>query len=113
METPKNLSFIYENIKEAISFPCNGAYGGSAPDGSGVVVHFFLEYTSIPHSTLVPIQENNTIDQTKGQNVSRGDITREIQARTILTPETAIVIGDWLKKNGLAILENRKNLGDK
>jgi hypothetical protein len=99
METPRKVSIIYEKNKNAISFPVSGAYGGPTPDRLGIVVHFYIEYPTVPHSTNLQVN-NDIVDFTHGENISRGDFTREIQATTYLTPETAIVIGNWLINHG-------------
>jgi len=101
-----NISIVYERNKQAITFATSGAYGGPAPDHSGVVVHFYLEYPTVPHSSNLPLKDK-VVDFGHEEKISRGDITREIQATTYLSPELAIVIGNWLIKNGEEAKERR------
>lgn len=96
-EEKKEIAFIYEKNKDAKTVPVNGAYGGPTPDNSGVVVHFYLEYATIPHSTDITIEPGQkTFNPQTGRNISRGDFTREIQSSIFLSPESAITIGNWL-----------------
>lgn len=107
-EPKKEISFVYEKNRDSKTIPVNGAYGGPTPDNSGVVVHFYLEYSSIPHSTDIPIAPGQqTIDPRSGRNISRGDYTREIQSSIFLSAESAITIGKWLI-NKAEILQARK-----
>lgn len=107
-ESKKEISFIYEKNKETKTVPVNGAYGGPAPDNSGVVVHFYLEYPSVPHSTDIPVTPGQLrIDPTEGRNISRGDYTREIQTTVFMSAESAIRIGKWLINKG-EIIQTRK-----
>jgi len=108
MEQKKEISFIYERNKDSKTVPANGAYGGPAPDNSGVIVHFYLEYASIPHSTDIPFKpDQTTIDPKAGRNISRGDYTREVQASVFMSAESAITIGKWLINKG-EIINARK-----
>ena len=115
MEQKKEISFVYEKNKDSKTVPVNGAYGGPTPDNSGVVVHFYLEYASIPHSTDIPVEPGESkIDASKGRNISRGDYTREVQTSIFLSAESAITIGKWLI-NKAEIVNARKrgeNPGD-
>lgn len=106
----KEISFVYEKNKDSKTVPVNGAYGGPTPDNSGVVVHFYLEYSSVPHSTDIPIEEGQrTVDIKAGRNISRGDYTREIQSSIFLSPENAISIGKWLINKAEIINARKKN----
>ncbi|MHB8581050.1 MAG: hypothetical protein ACYDA4_14505 [Ignavibacteriaceae bacterium] len=97
----KEISFVYEKSKDAKTVPANGAYGGPTPDNSGVVIHFYLEYGSIPHSTDIPIEVGQTTADPKlGRNITRGDFTREIQSSIFMSAESAITIGKWLITRG-------------
>lgn len=103
----KNISFIFEKNKNSITFPANGAIGGPTPDSSGVMVHFYVEYSSVPHSTTIKVEDKHVINPL-GESITRGDITREIQASTFLTPDVAILIGKWLIASANEI-KNRPN----
>lgn len=108
-EGTKSISFLYEKNKDAKTIPVNGAYGGVTPDNSGIIAHFYIEYSSIPYSTEFNIEEDKKIiDVRDGKNVTRGDYTREVVASTYMTAESAIAIGKWLMDNGNALIEKRK-----
>jgi len=107
-EVKKTVSVIYEKSKHSNTVPITGAYGGIVPDRSGIMVHFFSEYNSIPNSTELEIGEGQKIDQTKAKNISRGDITREIHFSSFMTAQAAIALGEFLIKNGNRLINNNK-----
>ena len=107
---PKSISVIYEKKKDALTFPVGGAYGGPTPDNNGVIVHFYVEYGSLPYSVDMDVLENQQVDMKSGKTVRRGDITREIQSTAFMSAESAIVIGNWLVEKGNLLL-NRRKLG--
>src|SRR5690606_23651123 len=94
--------------KDAKTVPVNGAYGGPTPDNSGITVHFYLEYVSLPHSTDIPVEPGQKIvDPSKGRNITRGDYTREVQCSIFLSARSAVTIGKWLL-NKAAIIDARQ-----
>lgn len=99
-EKQKSFSFIFEKQDKAVTIPVTGAWGGIRSDGSNIIAHLFVEYASLPNIINAEIKEDNTIDPNKGERISRGDVTREVQTTVVLTPEAAVSIGEWLVKKG-------------
>jgi len=95
-EEKRSVSVIYEKAKNSDTVPITGAYGGPAPTGTGLVVHFFVEYPSIPNSTELEVEDGKIINAKGGKNISRGDITREIQFTSFMSAKTAITLGEFL-----------------
>lgn len=106
-EQRNSISIVYERNKDAKTIPATGAFGGPTPDNSGVIVHLYMEYGSLPNSTDIPVQDGKVrMGQGLEKNITRGDITREVQATVFLSAESAIAIGNWLIQKG----ELTKNL---
>ena len=42
------------------------------------------------------------------QQVSRGELTREVQASLVLTPEHALQLGQWLQENARQAMQQRE-----
>ncbi|MDR8390640.1 hypothetical protein NC796_05795 [Aliifodinibius sp. S!AR15-10] len=106
-DIPKEISIVFEKNKDAITFPVSGAWGGLGPTGS-LVVHLYEEYHSTPNSITADVQEDGSVDVNKGDRISRGDITREIQGTMVLSPQQAISIGNWLINKGKEALNKQK-----
>lgn len=104
----KSISIVSEKHKNAITVPVSGAWGGLSPDQTSIVVHFYVEYKTMPNIIDVEVDEHGHADPNKGKPVSRGDFTRETQATFMMTPESAISIGKWLVDKGSQALKNRK-----
>jgi hypothetical protein len=93
----RNLSFVFERNKNAITVPVSGAFGGPGTDHPGVVVHFYIEYQSLPNIIDVEIPKDAPVfDSNLGKRISRGDITREVQATFYMTTQAARSIGHFL-----------------
>jgi len=110
MEQKKKISFVFDRSKNAITFPTTGIYGGPNPDNLGITIHFITEYSSIPHSSTIEIEEGKQIDLNSGENIFRGDYTREVQATTVVTPEIAIIMAKWLEDAAKKIFDRRKGI---
>lgn len=104
-ELPKDVSIVFERNKDANTFPVTGIWGGSSPDVTNLVAHFYTEYKSTPNSIKADVQEGGRVDVNAGERISRGDITREIQGTMVLRPETAISIGQWLIQKGQEMID--------
>jgi hypothetical protein len=107
MDNTRKISIVFEKNKNAITFPTGGVYGGPTPNGEGIAIHFYTEYGTIPNSTTLDVIDGKITDPI-GENISRGDVTREIQATTFVSPELAIIIASWLNDNANKILRNRE-----
>ena len=108
---PKQISIVYEKVslgKPTVA--ATGAFGGPSPDHHSVVAHLFVEHPSIPSIISHRVRDDNTIDFEHGDSVSRGDVTREIQTTLVLSPEAAILIGNWLVKHGVAAAQGRGSI---
>lgn len=105
MEEKKSISILFDKNKNHITAPISGAWGGISPDGNSIVLNLFQEYLTMPSYQTAEIIEGQ-VDLNHPQNVSRGDVTREIMGTFVLPPRTAKVIGEWLIKQA----ENFENL---
>jgi len=105
----KRISFIFEKSKSITTIPVSGAVGGESPDGNNVIAQFYIEYLTPPNVIESEYEEGKPINPNLGNQIKRGDITREIQTTIVMTPEQAINIGEWLIKNGKNLLKKRKN----
>jgi hypothetical protein len=100
-EERNSISVVYEKNKDAKTVPANGAFGGPAPDNSGVIVHLYLEYGSVPHSTDFPIVDGQVkMGPPYEESITRGNFTREVQTSVFMSAESAIAIGKWLIQKG-------------
>jgi hypothetical protein len=95
-EVIKNISIVTEKAKNAPTLPVTGAWGGPSPDGSNLVIHFFIEGAALPNIITVTPDENGIMNPDLGDKISRGDYFREIQATFVMTPHVAEAIGNWL-----------------
>ena len=105
----KELSLVIEKSKNAQTMPVTGAWGGPSPDGSNIIAHFYVESHALPNVIKIKADELGKFDPNKGEQIMRGDLTREIQAVFVLAPEVAVSVGKWLQENGLALLESRES----
>ncbi|MFP4528585.1 MAG: hypothetical protein ACLFQX_08555 [Candidatus Kapaibacterium sp.] len=108
MEEPLNeISLIIEKSKHAQTLPLTGVWGGPAPDRTNVAAYFYVESPNLPNVITVRADENGMFDPNKGEQISRGDYTREIQATFIMTPEVAVGVGKWLIDQGQMLIDAR------
>ncbi|HKI77133.1 MAG TPA: hypothetical protein VKA26_01175 [Ignavibacteriaceae bacterium] len=107
-EERTSVSVIYEKHNKSNTVPVTGAYGGPIPNGDAIMVHFFIEYPTIPNSTELEVKDGKIINPQTGKNISRGDVTREVQFSAHMTAKSAIVIGNWLIEKGNMLLGNKE-----
>lgn len=107
-EEKKELSLVIEKSKNAQTLPVTGVWGGPSPDGSNIISHFYVESHALPNVINIKADETGKFDPNHGQQIMRGDLTREIQSIFVMTPEVAISIGKWLIENG-AMLKDSKD----
>jgi len=107
-DRPHNISIVSEKSRTAVTAPVTGAWGGFSSDHSAVIAHFFVEYRSIPSVISVEVGEGGQADPGQGTPTSRGDYTREVQATFMMTPESALAIGQWLIDRGQELLAIRE-----
>jgi hypothetical protein len=107
------VTFVYEQADGSRSLPVTGAQGGTSPDGASVVANLYVERASIPHHVSHQIESDGQINLEPSESVTRGEITREVQASLVMTPEHAIQIGQWLLNEGQKAMQARQqNFGD-
>lgn len=104
----QKLSIIYEEAPNRPILPVGGAIGASSPDGSTVVAHLYNEFVTVPTVAQHEISPGGVIDLSKGVAERRGDLTRLILATLVLSPETAIRLGNFLIKQAGRAMEQRK-----
>ena len=108
-EQPDEITFVYEDADEVPTIAATGAHGGPTPDGASVVANLYVERASIPHHVSHQIDERGQVDLSEtSQQVSRGELTREVQASLVVTPEHAMQLGQWLQENARQAMEQRK-----
>lgn len=111
-ERPENFTFVYEKIAGKPTIAVNGAFGGPNGTGTTVVAHLFVEHATVPSMITHAVNEDLSIDLVHGDAVKRGDVTREIQATIVLSPENAIELGRFLiEKAGLALKQRGRHGG--
>ncbi|PQJ33718.1 hypothetical protein BSZ35_03075 [Salinibacter sp. 10B] len=108
-EQPNEITFVYEETDEVRTIAATGAHGGPTPDGASVVANLYVERASIPHHVSHQIDERGEVDLSEtSQEVARGEVTREVQASLVLTPEHAMQLGQWLQENAQQAMEQRR-----
>jgi hypothetical protein len=108
-ESPNEITFVYEDADEVRTIAATGAHGGPTPDGASVVANLYVERASIPHHVSHQIDERGEVDLSETSNqVSRGEVTREVQASLVMTPEHALQLAQWLQENAEQALQQRK-----
>jgi hypothetical protein len=107
-EGPNEISLVVEKAKNMPTLAATGVWGGPAPDRSNVVAFFYVESPNIPNVITVKADERGLFDPNKGEAISRGDYSREIQAKIVMTPEVAISIGKWMIDQGQMVIDSRE-----
>ena len=104
-DSPQKLEIIFEERKDKPTIAVTGAFGGPSPDMSNIMVHLYVEGHSLPNIIRYDMDEHGAVDMSEvGDRISRGHITREVQATLVLAPEIALKIGLWLQKHANAML---------
>jgi hypothetical protein len=108
-ESPNEITFVYEDADEVRTIAATGAHGGPTPDGASVVANLYVERASIPHHVSHQIDERGEVDLSETSNqVSRGEVTREVQASLVMTPEHALQLAQWLEENAQQAIQQRE-----
>ncbi len=110
---PKKISIVYEKVPNKPTITATGAIGGPSPDRQSIVAQLYVEHGSVPSVVSHEVQEDGSIDLQHGDAISRGDVTREIQGTLVLSPEAAVLLGNWLLKHGITAIRERGKLEDK
>ncbi|PSQ75419.1 MAG: hypothetical protein BRD33_04180 [Bacteroidetes bacterium QH_6_63_17] len=102
------ITFVYEDSDEVRTLTATGAHGGPTPDGASVVANLYVERASIPHHVSHQIDETGQVNLSeRSEQVTRGELTREVQASLVMTPEHAMQLGQWLQRNAKQAMEQR------
>jgi hypothetical protein len=102
------ITFVYEDADTVPTITATGAHGGPSPDGASVVANLYVERSSIPHHVSHQIDETGQVDLSeRSEQVTRGELTREVQASLVMTPEHAMQLGRWLQRNARQAMEQR------
>jgi hypothetical protein len=104
----QEVSVLYDEPTPRPCIPITGAIGGPSPDGSSVLAHVYLEYATIPAREEHEVDAQGGVDFSKGSRITRGNVTRLVQATLAMSPEVAIRFGNWLVQNGSNAMEHRK-----
>jgi hypothetical protein len=109
-DAPEEITFVYENADEAPTYAATGAHGGPSPDGASVVANLYVERGSIPHHISHQIDERGEVNlsEVSGQ-VTRGEVTRDVQASLVMTPEHAMQLGQWLQQSAQQAMQKRQD----
>lgn len=110
---PKQISIVYERVPGKPTVTATGAFGGPSPDHQSIVAQLFVEHGTVPSVVSHMYEEGKPIDLRHGDPISRGDITREVQATLVLSPEAAVIIGTWLAKHGVEAIKGRGRLEER
>lgn len=101
MAEKRKISIVTDKKKDICTLSVNGAWGGVSPNGNGsIIVNLYQDQPTIPTISDVEIDENGVANMSNAQNITRGDITREVQAIICMSPTDAINIGKWLTQKG-------------
>lgn len=106
-ETQEKFEVVYEKGHAKSTFPVTGAFGGPSPDGATVVAHIYVDHVSVPSISMHDIGPEGQVKLGEGTPISRGNLTREIQATLVFSPEVAVVFGKWLATHGENLLKAR------
>lgn len=96
MDRPSSIEVYYDRDDGTPVLAVGGAYGGLTPDGSSVIAHVYLEHGSVPSIQTMDIDESGQIIDGSVEGVSRGNITRVIQATLVMSPTVALSLGAFL-----------------
>lgn len=108
MEKPeKSISIAYERSPNRVTIAATGAFGGPSPNAQNVVAHLFVEHGSVPIVVTHTVTDEGAVSPQPVDVTTRANATREIVATLVLSPEAAIIIGEWLKINGVKAIQAR------
>jgi hypothetical protein len=93
---PETFTVTYVEAAGKPSLPVTGAIGATTPDGLSVVVHLYVEHATIPSVVTHAVRAGGRVNLTVGEVVKRSDITREIIASLVLSPDAARSHGTFL-----------------
>ena len=95
---PDSLTIVYEEGQNKPMYAVTGAYGGTSPDGRMVIVHVYTDYGTLPSIEEHDVAEDGSVDLKKGHTIRRADVTRQVQATLVMSPEAAIDLSKFLQE---------------
>jgi hypothetical protein len=98
MDSKENQA-IKVNYRRAADYrvlPVTGAFGGSTPAGT-VICHIYADLGPWPEATEIVVSADGTAQENYSQS---GSIERELFASLQMTPQVAMIIGNWLIERG-------------
>ena len=104
----KTVSIVFTSRHDRDSIPVTGAFGGPTPDGNAIVAHLFVEHGTVPSLVTHKVDDEGRVDLSGGDPIKRGDVTREVQATLLMTPEHALSLGSWLVQHAQNALNRRR-----
>lgn len=74
----------------------DGAFGGAAPNGSGINMSIYSERMPLPTIIAHPIDNGIIGPELAEKRVMKDGIFREVESSLFMTVETAAAMRDWL-----------------
>jgi hypothetical protein len=106
----ETFTIHYHERTDKPTIPVTGAYGSATPDGNVVVAHVYVDHLTVPSHVTHPVDEGGNVRLAGGSEVKRSEMTREIQATLVLTPEAAASLGNFLVQQAAMAANMRKTL---
>lgn len=110
----KEFTVDFQRSVDKPTFAVGGAWGGPSPDGHSVVAHLYVEHWVLPNYLtyqMEAVEGGHQIALDTEERVSRADVTREVQATLVMTPEVAMVLAKWLAEKAQAAIQQRGGRG--
>ena len=101
------VEVYYEQGENRPILAVNGAFGGLTPDQANVTAHLYVEYVAVPSILSTEVKEGGVVNLSKADTIKRGDITRELVATLLMSPESAVSLGKFLSDSGKAGIKAR------
>ena len=94
---PKTFEIIYNKVNNKPTIAVMGAVGGNRHGQGSVVAHLSTEYFPPPEYEIHDVGEEGKVTPgIGGEKITRGNLTREIQATLVMSPLVAKALGTWL-----------------
>lgn len=104
-----SVTIVYEEVSNKPTHAVNGAYGGPSPDGTTVIMHVYTEFGTVPSIEEYEVPASGVVNTSKGHKIKRADITRQVQATLMMTPESALSLGKFLTEKAKIALKTRQS----
>ena len=100
--SPKNPKHVVFELVDEHKGPApitEGAVGSIHPSGKSILVNLYYEHRTLPSSHKYPVDEAGVVHMDQGEEEVKTFMTRVIHSQTIMTPEVALIIAEWLTDN--------------